>query len=333
MTTRATAAAAHEILRVVPPGGEAYAYRLPVPCGWAYGGSVGRALELDTIPRPLGTFVSPDRSVSMVVAMTPLPIEVRLEEWVGAELGHAGWHAEEMSWHRIAGAPKLAIAARKQGQLRAIAAMADGGRLYAVYVQGPSGRAAEIAERLWGSAMAFDPYRRTGIGRLEARQRVTVGAHRFEAPISWTAAAPEIDALASRTRLVLRHPTGIERGRVSVRIDHQSSTSTPIEQRRAATLAALTRRGLVLARKVEVPKPAWHGLPRDWEVVGISARNRGGAVVDLWIAHGNSGEQCAEVLAVGTRDTPRSWMRTARALELACMTIEAATQRGGGGAR
>jgi hypothetical protein len=329
MITLATAAAEHDVVRVVPPGGEAYAYRLPVPRGWAYGGSVGRALALDTIARPLGTFVSPDRLLSMTIAMTPLPIEVRLEEWLGAELGSAGWQVDEMSWHRIAGAPKLAISARREGHLRAIAAMADGGRLYAVHVQGPATRSAELGERLWWSAMAFDPCRHAGLGRLEARQRVAVGSHRFEIPISWEAGATE----DSQVQLVLRHPAGVERGRLVVRIDHQNPTTTPIEQRRVATLAALTGRGLVLARKLDTPAPAWQGLPRDWELVGVSARNTGGDVVDMWIAHGNSGDRCVEVIAAGNRETPRSWMRTARAAELVCATIAALPTRERGGAR
>ena len=98
-----------EVVRVVPPGGESHAYFLPVPRGWAYGGSVGKAVDLDTIARPIGTFVPRDRSASIVASVTPLPLEVRVEEWLAADLGRARWQVDVMAWHRIGGAPKLAV--------------------------------------------------------------------------------------------------------------------------------------------------------------------------------------------------------------------------------
>ncbi|HWB74234.1 MAG TPA: hypothetical protein VG755_04750 [Nannocystaceae bacterium] len=313
MTTRATAARELEVVRVVPPGGEPHAYRLPVPRGWAYGGSVGKALELDTIARPLGTFVQADRSASIVVTVTPLPIEVRVEEWLADDLGRARWKLEQMKWHRMRGAPKLAVFARRDAHVRAIAAIPDGGRLYAVNVHAPANRAKEVADRLWWSAMAFSLCRPAGPGRLEGRQRVELGSHVFEAPVSWIAGA--------RGELVLRHPSGVERGRIAVRVDRTTSGATPIDRRRTATLTRFVKRGLVLARTLEVPPRPWQGLPEGWELRGLAARNKAGDTVDLLLVHGTIDGVCVEVAAVGSRSTQRSWMRTARAVEIACETF------------
>ena len=319
MTTRATAAAELQVVRVVPPGGEPHAYRLPVPRGWAYGSSVGKALELDTIARPLGTFVTPDRSASIVVSMTPLPIEVRLEEWLADDLGKARWKVEDMAWHRMSGAPKLAVVARRDAHVRAIAAIADGGRLYAVNVHGPAQRAREVVDRLWWSAMAFSLCRPAGAGRLDARQRVEHGRHGFEAPLSW-----QVRPASARAELVLRHPSGVQRGRVSVRT---GPGLAPIEQRRAATLARLAARGLVLARTLELPHRPWQGVPEGWELRGLAARNAKGDVVDLLLVHGSLDGVGIEVTAIGSRETPRSWMRTTRAVEIACETLAATKTR------
>lgn len=320
MTRQPAAAAEYEVVRVLPPGGDTYAYRLPVPRGWSYAGSVGRALDLDTIARPLGTFVPPDRSSSIVVAVTPLPIEVRLEEWLGADLGTAGWQVDEMDWHRVAGAAKLAIVARRDRHVRAVAAMADGGRLYAVYVQGPATRTAEVAKRLWWSAMAFDPCRRGGPDRLEARMGVELDTHAFDAPISWHR-PPAGSVNGSRVELVLRHPAGDERARMIVRVDRATPVAAPLEARREATLGKLRRRGLVLARSLESPTVPWRGLPADWELRSTQARTATGQTVEILLVHGNSGAAAVEILAVGSREAKRSWMRTTRAVEIASETL------------
>lgn len=311
-----------EVVRVVPPGGESYAYRLPVPRGWSYGGSVGKAIDLDTIARPIGTFVPRDRSASIVVSVMPLPIEVRLEEWVADDLGRARWQVDVMAWHRIGGAPKLAVVARRDTQVRAIAVVPDGGRLYAVNVLAPLARTPEVVDRLWSSAMKFRSSRPGGLGRLEARQPIALDRHCFEAPVSWEARPPRITANEARVQLVLRHPAGIERGRLVARIDRSTTPATSIALRRAATVADLARRGLVLGRTLEPPKEPWRGVPEGWELRSVAARNRSGAVVDLLLVHGNHHEACVEIIAIGSRGTPRSWMRTTRALEIACETFQ-----------
>lgn len=314
-----TAAAEYEVVRVVPPGGDSYSYRLPVPRGWAYAGSVGRALDLDTIPRPIGTFVAGDRATSIVVAVTPLPIEVRVEEWMAAELEGAGWTVTQMQWHRVGVAPKLAIAAQHQRHVRTIAAIPDGGRLYTVYVQGPTARAAEVGDRLWWSAMAFDPCRRGGPGRLEARQDVVVGAHRFEAPISWRAGPPTLTAEVAKVELELRHPSGTPRGGVAVRTGLPSPT--PLADRRQATLARLRGRGLVLARTITAPASPWRGVPADWELRTTQAKTPTGDLVEVLLVHGNTTAGAVEVLGVGSPEAKRSWMRTRRAVEIACESL------------
>jgi hypothetical protein len=309
-----------EVVRVVPPGGESHAYRLPVPRGWAYGSSVGKALDFDTIARPIGTFVQPDRSASIVVGVTPLPIEVRLEEWLAEDLGKARWQMDAMAWHRIGALPKLAIVARRDTHVRAMAAIPDGGRLYTVNVHAPAARASEVVDRLWWSAMMFRLCRPGGTGRLEARQAIELGRHRFDAPYSWEARPARITPSDARVQLLLRHPAGAPRGQLTVRVDRTTNTM-PIEARRAATLAHLSSKGLVLARTLEQPEQPWHGVPNGWELRSLAARNVAGATVDLLLVHGAVDDACVEMIAMGSRGTPRSWMRTARALEIACETL------------
>jgi hypothetical protein len=314
-------AGTHRLLEVTPLRDSTFTYRLAVPRDFRVRASVGERLDMPFIQRPIGVFGcgGAPHGLQITVTTTPMPVEIRIEDWVRHVASRSRFVVHDERWHDTPAGPRHVIWGTRDRIVKGTVAFADGGRLWMAHCMGDARRQPEVAAMLWWSAMPLRVVRPGGPGWLEARRDHACGGWRFSLPWSWARGSEGADAGGAHTTARLVDPRGPVRAKLRVHVG--DPLHMPIVERRAVTLSRLRGRGWTFARHVDTSARSWYGRPEGWEVAVVKGRCRAGSAFDLCLAHGPCDGVGAEIVLAGAEETARAWMRGLRALEIAAETL------------
>ncbi len=310
------------MFEVTPAWDHTLAFRIPLPRGWDRALHLGTWAEVPTVARPIGMFVSmqPPGTVAMAVMTTPMPIEVRVEDWVRRDQERAGWTVLDQRWHDTPHGLRCVTWATQNNLVRGTVAFADAGRLYTVNCQSPLSGQAKLADLVWASALALALELPAGPGRLEARHRLECDGHHFEVPASWEAEPTRVGRNAVHRDVALIDPRGPLRAKLRVRVGGDAETT--LDVRRRHTLARLAAAGWAPSRAIDPLDTPWYAQPGGWEARQLTATSPLGEPFHLRVTHGTADGIPVEAMVAGSTDGPTSWMRAVRALEIAIESLE-----------
>jgi len=311
-----------EQLLVTPFDDETLRYSLGLFSEWQRAEELGEFLDLPTVQRPIGAFGSggPPEGQSMTVTLTPMAIEIRMEDWVRQVFERSQWTVLDQRWHENEGDPRLVTWGTRKNVVKGTVAFADGGRVFMIHCMGAARRQAAVATTLWHCAMSLRLERPAGPGALEGRVELGCGEHGFQLPLSWDTRSEFIGTHAATTDAALLDPRRLP-SPTALRMRIGGSPELPLQTRREASLARLRKAGWALARQLTEPDAPWRGRPARWQIIELQARTKAGDPVKLRIAHGDHEGLAAEVLVTGHEQRPRCWMRALRALEIAAESL------------
>lgn len=300
------------LLSVIIEGQPALNQWLPLPKSWTQQDAPGPYLDLVGIPRPIGVYASGQSPahLGLLVTVTSVPFEVRLEDWVEQERACSGFLLQRQSWQSSVAGPRLVSWSTKAGVVCASVAFADTGRVFVAHCVADRRWIADVAGVVEHFLLESSLQRPGTPGRLEALYSAHAGRHTFQIPASWRWAQRHATA-------ELIDPRGPTRARLQLRVIE--GPIRPTATRHKALQAQLRARRWTPAR-------AFGSAPRDmirdgWVIAELDVHNHKQQPCTMLIAHGTIGDCEAELLATSSKQTPRCWQRTIRALEIAIDTL------------
>lgn len=314
-------AAMHRMLEVTPLRDSTFTYRLAVPRDFRVSADMGERLDVPFVQRPIGTFGcgGAPHGLQITVTTTPMPIEIRIEDWIHHVASRSRIVVHDERWHDTPAGHRHVTWGTRDRVVKGTVAFADGGRLWMAHCMGDARRQAEVAAMLWWCAMPLRVVRPGGPGRLEARREHACGAFGFSLPWSWARGSEGGSDGRAHTTAKLVDPRGPVRAKLRVHVG--DPLPMPLAERRALTLSRLRARGWTFARQVDAPRRRWYGRPDGWEVALVKGRCSSGSTFDVCLAHGPCEGVGAEIVLAGVEETSRAWMRGLRALEIAAETL------------
>lgn len=297
---------------ILPMKDEALRYAIGVPADWQVLTQMGEVVDAPHIQRPIGAFGSgpPPYGQALAVTMTPLPTEVRLEDWVRRLCVRAEWRVLDQRWHQTEHGPRLVTWSGRDRFLRATVAFADCGRVLMTHCMGDIGSQPALATTLWRTALPLHLVKPGGDGRLEARESHSTDGIAFDLPNSWQSSPDDSWATASLTDWHRRAPVATIRVRVHGDIEQSH------EARRQSTAGRLWQDGWRTSRTLDDPGAPGPGCSDSWQLRDGEVNLPGGMLAKLRLAHGECEGQAVEVVATCEVERELLWMRTTRALEI-----------------
>ncbi len=303
---------------VLPMKDEALRYSIGVPTDWQVLTQMGEVVDSPHIQRPIGAFGSggPPYGQAVAVTMTPLPTEVRLEDWVHRLCVRAEWSVLDQRWHETEHGLRLVTWSAKDRFLRATVAFADCGRVLMTHCMGDIGSQPALATTVWRTALPMHLVTPGGDGRLEARRSHRGEGIVFDLPHSWQASAERGWTSGSLNDWHRRQPVA------SVRVRVDGDVKQPHAARRQRTVDQLWQAGWRTSRTLSDPGRPAPGFGERWEIRDGEVNLPGGVLSKLRLAHGECEGRAVEVVATCEADRELLWMRTTRAVEIALESLQ-----------